>query len=139
MTSASAPAQSVVAPAHDKNMAAESLSRLDPVASRFTFQFFADCGDAKAQIFHETLEEVWPRIIACNTPEGGHGVFITVNETDFNGRRSDNIVRARALFVDADGESQVQQCVQAVKRCDATPSMMVQSSASRAHLLLGVR
>src|SRR5437899_2075901 len=104
MTSTSAPAQSVVAPVHDKRMAARYLAGLDPVSDRFTFQFFADCGDGKPEIFHGTLEDVWPKITACNTAEGGHGVFITVNETDFKGRRTDNIVRARALFVDADGE-----------------------------------
>src|SRR5208337_3895469 len=33
----------------------------------------------------------------------GAGVFVTVNRTDLKGRRKENIVAVRALFVDLDG------------------------------------
>jgi hypothetical protein len=133
MTIISTPAQSVIAPVHDKSMAAEFLAGLDPTASKFTFQFISDDASGYSEIVHGSLDDVWPRVMARNTREGGLGVFVTINETDFQGRRSDNIVRPRALFVDADGKNQVQQCMEAVKRCSATPSMVVQSSAGRAH------
>jgi hypothetical protein len=82
-------------PAHDKDMARDFLAVLDPNATRFTFQFFSDGDDAYAEIFHGTLDEVWPKVHALNTPQRGVGVFVTISETDFKGRRSENIVRTR--------------------------------------------
>jgi hypothetical protein len=46
------------APKHDKEMASRFLAGLDPNATRFTFQFFGDCGGRHAEIFHGTLDEV---------------------------------------------------------------------------------
>lgn len=74
-------------PAHDKDMAREFLAVLDPNASNFTFQFFNDGANGYAKIFHGTLDEVWPKVQALNTPQRGIGVFVTINETDFRGRR----------------------------------------------------
>src|SRR5262249_14104894 len=102
---------------HDKVMAADYLANLDPNATRFTFQFFSDDKKNKgyAEIFHGTLDEVWPKILMLNTPQRCIGVFVTVCETDFHGRSIQNIVRPRALFGDADGEEQVANCTNAIK------------------------
>ena len=62
-----------------------------------------------------------------NTPETGVGVFVTIDETDLKGRRTENIVRPRALFVDADSKEQVERCVKAVSACGVTLSMAVKS------------
>jgi hypothetical protein len=35
-------------------------------ADRFTFQFFGDSGSGRAQIFHGTLDEVWPKVLMLN-------------------------------------------------------------------------
>src|SRR5436305_4508059 len=99
------------APAHGKEMARRFLAGLDPNATLFTFQLFCDCAGRYAEIFHGTLDELWPRVLALNTPEHGVGVFVTIAETDFQGRRAENIVRPRALFVDADSKEQAEQCV----------------------------
>ena len=96
--------------AHDKDMARNFLAGLDPSASRFTFQFFSDGAGGHAEIFHGTLDEVWPKVHALNTPQRHVGVFVTIAETDFKGRRKENIVRTRALFVDADSDEQVNRC-----------------------------
>jgi len=93
MRSTSAPAQSLIAPPHDKNMAAEFLAGLDPAASKFTFQFISDAAGSHSEIVHGSLDELWPRVTARNTRECGLGVFVTINETDFQGRKNDNIVR----------------------------------------------
>jgi Family of unknown function (DUF5906)/RepB DNA-primase from phage plasmid/Primase C terminal 2 (PriCT-2) len=126
-------AGSVTAPMHDKAMAAEFLATLDPVAQKFTFQFFGDSSGGYAEVFHGSLDEVWPKVQAVNTPARGAGVFVTVNETDLRGRRSDNIVRARALWVDADDVDQLDRCIGAI-RSGAMPTMLVQTSVDRAHL-----
>ena len=92
-------------------MASRFLAGLDPNATRFTFQLFSDTGSGGAQVFHGTLDEVWPKVLALNTPQHGVGVFVTIAETDFQGRKAENIVRPRALFVDADSKEQAAQCI----------------------------
>ena len=75
----------VDAPKHDKEMARRFLAGLDPNSTRFTFQFFNDRGSGGAQIIHGTLDELWPKVLALNTPQQGVGVFVTIAETDFQG------------------------------------------------------
>ena len=64
---------------------------------------------------------------ALNTPQRGIGVFVTINETDFKGRSSKNIVRTRALFVDADSNEQAGRCVETFAAHRTPPSMAVES------------
>jgi hypothetical protein len=113
------------APAHDKEMAREFLAGLDPTAGKFTFQFFGDGADRHAEIFHGTLDEVWSKVQALNTPEHQAGVFVTINATDLKGRRNENIVHPRSLFADADGNEQVKRSMAAIAACAAAPSMVV--------------
>ena len=112
---------------HDKDMARRFLAGLDPSATRFTFQLFNDRGSGRAQIIHGTLDEVWPKVQPLNTAQQGVGVFVVIAETDFKGRKAENIVRARALFVDADGREQVQHCTSVLNACGVYPSMAVNS------------
>ena len=116
-----------VIPAHDKEMASRFLAGLDPNATKFTFQFFGDGGGRYAEIFHGTLDEVWPKVLALNTPQRGVGVFVTIGETDFKGRKVENIVRPRALFADADSKEQAERCVSVLTACGVYPSMAVNS------------
>jgi hypothetical protein len=114
-------------PAHNKSMAAAFLAGLDPNADRFTFQLFGDGPDKHAEVLHGTLDQVWPKVLALNTPQRRVGVFVTISETDFTGRRKENVVRPRAHFVDADNAEQITHCMDQIKACDATPSMVVKS------------
>jgi hypothetical protein len=114
-------------PTHDKDMARKFLAGLDPNGTRFTFQFFNDSGSDGAQIFHGMLDELWPKVLVLNTPEQGMGVFVTIAETDFKGRKAANIVRPRALYVDADGDKQAQHCINILNACGVYPSMAVNS------------
>lgn len=79
-------------PIHDKEMARRFLTTLDPNATRFTFQFFSDCGGRRAEIFHGTLDEVWPKVLALNAPQQGVGIFVTVR----NGFPGPNCEKRRA-------------------------------------------
>jgi hypothetical protein len=121
--------------AHDKDMARAFLAGLDPNATKFTFQFLSDSGKRYSEIVHGTLDEIWPKVQALNTTERGVGVFVTINETDFKGRRRENIVRARALFVDADSAEQAERCAETFTRRDVVPSMAVKSGRG-AHFYL---
>lgn len=118
---------------HDKGMAARFLAILDPDAQRFTFQLFSDGDDPYAEIFHGTLDGVWPKIQLLNTLGRRVAVFVTINETDFQGRRRENIVRARALWVDADSADQIHQCQELIDATGVAPTMVVRSSPDRAH------
>ena len=115
------------APAHDKAMAAKFLTALDPSAGRFTFQFFGDGPDRYAEIFHGTLDQAWAKVLVLNGPERRIGAFVTIGETDFKGRREENILRARALFVDADTPEQIASCIQGIEASGATPSIVVET------------
>jgi hypothetical protein len=108
-------------------MAARFLTYLDPNADRFTFQFFGDGPDEHAEIFHGTIDQVWPKVLALNTPARRVAAFVTVNETDFGGRRTKNVLRPRALFVDADRSKQVKTCIHAIEAYNAVPSLVVKS------------
>ncbi len=120
-------------PPHDKALAAQFLTALDPTAQRFTFQFFGDGDVRDAEVFHGTLDELWPKVQTVNTAERRLGVFVTINETDFAGRCAENIVRARALFVDADDQDQVRRCRDTISTTGVKPTMVVSTSAGRAH------
>jgi hypothetical protein len=129
----SCPALAELAPTHDKTSAAQFLATLDPTAQRFTFQFFSDSDDGYAEVFHGTLDDVWPKVLSLNTLQQRIGVFVTINETDFQGRRAENIVRTRALFADADGHDQVRTSRSVIDATGALPTMVVRSSSGRAH------
>jgi hypothetical protein len=57
----------------------------------------------------------------------GVGVFVVIAETDLKGRKAENIVRARALYVDADGIEQVKHCTSVLNARGVYPSMAVNS------------
>jgi putative DNA primase/helicase len=88
----------------DREQAGAFLRFLDPEASRFTFQIYDD-GPAKrpemAAWFHGSLDALWGEL--CRLSRAGAGIFVTINETDFKGRKAGNIIRIRALFADLDG------------------------------------
>ena len=89
------------------------LEVLGQGAVGFVFQTFSDrddlfverngrVHDPNAAAHHGRLDDVVDRLVRLN--ERGAAVSVTVNETDGSGkRRAENIVRARALFIDFDG------------------------------------
>jgi hypothetical protein len=105
-----APDEPPPSPSSDKPMmpnraeAARYLTLLDPAATRFTYQTFDDDKNRKnpmlAKILHGTLDECFAEMTRLN--DLGAGIFVTINETDFKGRSTGNIVKVRALFGDFD-------------------------------------
>ena len=92
----------------DMDIAKEFLSALDPDATEFTFQTFDDNQDRRdgslAQVLHGSLDDHFEMLCALSSK--GAGVFVTINETDLRGRKTKNIIRVRALWVDTDGAPQ---------------------------------
>lgn len=69
-----------------------------------SFQLFDDGADKdwhKARTLHGTLSELADHLRWAN--EDRCGVFVTVNETDLQRRKKENIINIRALFCDWDG------------------------------------
>jgi len=80
------------------------LKLLDSEAKEFTFQTFDDNADVKnpslVRILHGSLQDNWEELISLN--KKGAGVFVTVNETDGKGRKKENIIGIRAIWIEAD-------------------------------------
>jgi hypothetical protein len=93
-----------------------------------TFQTFDDQGKRRdlAQILHGSAQSCARDLMKLNN--AGAGVFLTVNETDGQGRKRDNIKRVRAVFVDLDGSP-----LEPVQKFELKPHIIVESSAGRYH------
>jgi Protein of unknown function (DUF3987)/RepB DNA-primase from phage plasmid len=115
--------------APDLKQAAQFLALLDPDAEKFTFQVFDDSPLKRghlAKIDHGSLDDVSARLEALQG--GGAGAFVTVNETDGQGRREENVKRVRAVFADLDGSP-----IAPVLTCQLEPHVIVESSPDRYH------
>jgi len=104
------------------------LDALDCEASVWTFQTFDDNADRKntnlARTYSGTLYEHWDTLTRAS--QNGAGVFVTVNETDGQGRKTANIIRVRAVFVDTDGAD-----IEPIRA--AQPHILVESSPGNYH------
>ena len=94
-----------------------------------TFQTFDD-SEAKrpglARIIHGPLKGAQKKLIELNGR--GAGIFWTVNETDLKGRKSENITKVRAVFVDLDGAP-----LEPILKGPLRPHVVVESSPGRFH------
>ena len=81
------------------------LAELAPGTEKFTFQTFDDNQDLKrsalVSILHGTFAEHADELIRLNA--AGAGIFVTINVTDLQGRKTKNIIETRAAFSDLDG------------------------------------
>ncbi|WP_192881699.1 VapE domain-containing protein [Nostoc sp. CENA543] len=70
----------------------------------YLFQTFDDNSKRKdkslTRQFYGSLDEHWDELLALNNK--GAGIFVTVNVTDGNNRKAENITAVRALFIDCD-------------------------------------
>lgn len=67
-----------------------------------TWQTFDDNGKDRslARVLHGPLDVHWDSLMGLSIR--GAGVFVTVAETDLRGRAAANVLRVRAMFIDAD-------------------------------------
>lgn len=103
------------------------LKLLDPIATSWTFQTFDDDKKRKdgslVSVLHGSLEERRDELAELN--QRGAGVFVTVNKTDGNGRKKENIVGVRAIWQEADRPD--------VPQLPLTPHIVVESSPGKYH------
>ncbi|MEQ1953399.1 DNA-primase RepB domain-containing protein [Mesorhizobium yinganensis] len=119
----------------DIEEARQFLNALDPDACNFTFQTFDDVmsADGKkrgnkrlATVLHGSLDQHVETLKDLNRK--GAGIFVTVNETNGEGRTSADIIRVRAVFVDLDGAP-----LEPVERYVCTPHIIVGTSEGKWH------
>ena len=108
------------------------LNALDGKDAQFTFQTFDDVKGRQdktlAHIYHGTFNEHEQTLAAIN--KRGGGVFVTINETDLTGRKKENILKVRAVFVDLDG-SPIQPILDLPE--DLKPHIINESSPNKWH------
>lgn len=101
--------------------------------TQVTFQLFDDSPEKKkamARIIHGTFTDTATFLTAQN--EWGAGIFVTVNETDGNGRGAANITKVRAVFADFDSDDAL-ELVEAAK-AKLQPTLEVSTSGNKRHL-----
>lgn len=107
---------------------ADFLKALDP-KGLFTFLAFDDrkTGAILPTVRHGKLEDHAEEFKRLN--QAGAGIFVTINETNGEGRKATDIVRVRAHFVDSDNEPIEEVC----KRFPLKPHMVVETSEGKGH------
>ncbi len=110
--------------------------------TRYTFQTFDDVevwDEAKqkavkrmdkslVRVYHGTFDQHKKALAALNAK--GAGVFVTVNETDLKGRKKENIVKIRAVWIDLDG-APLQPILDLPE--DLQPHIIIESSPNKWH------
>ncbi|MCB1660219.1 MAG: hypothetical protein KDI39_18505, partial [Pseudomonadales bacterium] len=118
------------------------LNALDGKDAQFTFQTFDDVevwSDEKkknikrqnkdlVRVYHGTFNEHKQALAAINKCAGG--VFVKINKTDLKGRKKENILKIRAVFVDLDG-SPIQPILDLPE--DLQPHIIIESSPNKWH------
>jgi len=115
-------------PQIDLAEAGRFLTRLGP-NGQFTFQTFDDTNKKEktlSKILHGDLNQHYATLSDRNAR--GAGVFIMVNEGNGAGRRKENVMRVRGVFVDLDG-APLAPLIEAKLR----PQITVESSPGRYH------
>ena len=98
---------------------------LEGADASYTFQTFGDKtkNSKLARQFHGRFDK-YKYALACLNQLGA-GIFVTVNQTDGRGRRKENIIGLRALFVDIDSKGATEPFV--VDKLPLKPSMVVKT------------
>ena len=106
------------------------LTLLGDGLDQWTFQTFDDNGDRRdgvlAQILHAHDRPVARKLAELNRL--GAGVFAMVNRGDGQGRKAQNVVEVRAVFVDLDGAP-----LAGIETAPLEPHLGIESSPGRYH------
>ena len=95
-----------------------------------TFQTFNDKKGSKFRYLnkqlHGTFEDVRSKLYKWNKLDTG--VYVTINKTDRKGRKTENIIKVRALFADLDGSP-----LTPILKAKPEPHMIIESSKGKYH------
>jgi len=90
-------------------------------------------GDRKFQktIFHGQINQLYPALKRFN--DEGYSIHVAVNNTDFKGRRIENVTSINGFVLDLDGGS-LHDVIEATRSHDFDPTMIVETSLGRYHV-----
>jgi hypothetical protein len=94
-----------------------------------TFQVFSDKKGDKpyiSKVISGTLKEAQSQLFGLN--KLGVGIYVTINKTDRKGRKTENIIKVRALFADLDGSP-----LAPILKAKPEPHMIIESSKGKYH------
>jgi putative DNA primase/helicase len=124
-------------PSPDRTKAETFLKMLAPDTTQFTFQTATDPKEARkllgkkrdplARILHGTLADCWDQLVKLSA--AGAGVYVAISETNLRGRKTTDIIRVRAYFVDLDGAPP-----ENLKRLNLRPHMITLTSPGKFHV-----
>lgn len=115
---------------HTNAHAAHFVERMFGSDARNTFQTFHDSRKGEsAKIVHGTYLDVEAVLIAAQAD--GHGVFLTVNETNGQGRAREDICQVRCVWLDLDKDG-IAKLAHVVGLL--TPHAVVESSPGKFHV-----
>lgn len=122
--------QPVVNDEPNLDMAQRFLDQLNSNAESWTFQTTDDNKDRKdpklQRILHGNLANVAGELIALNNK--GAAVFASVNQTDGEGRRKENIAKVNAIPVDLDDPDESLWALALIEECPLKPQVIVETS-----------
>jgi putative DNA primase/helicase len=100
------------------------LKLIDPLAKNFTFQTFEDKKPpTNGKLAMVVQSPAQPRLLQLHAH--GAGIYLTINETDGKGRKSENIIRVRAVWHEDDGGLNA--------NFPLAPSLLVETSPGHFH------
>lgn len=106
-----------------------TLSHCDETED-FTFQVIPErngvASNSRPEVLHGLFDDLKEKLAVAN--RNGCGIFVTINRTDGKGRKGENIIGVRAVFVDLDGSP-----LQPVLEAPLEPHMVIQTSPDRYH------
>jgi hypothetical protein len=97
---------------------------LDKAATRFTYQVLID-DQSQADKFPQVVSAGVDDAVIEELHDRGRAVYVTVNETDLEGRKSENIQRVRAVWRENDGGE--------LPPLPIEPSLIVETSPGHFH------
>ncbi len=106
----------------------EAARFLEAFPGNHTFMTIAERRGAAGgpRVLHGDLGGKADILLAAN--KTGHGIFFTPNETDGKGRKTENIIRVRSVFVDLDGGK-----LGPVENFKLKPNIIIESSPGKYH------
>lgn len=100
-----------------------------------TFQTFGESAEAKTnggrliKILHGSIGTHGATLTKLNEQDAG--IFLVINETDLKGRKLENVIKVRAVFLDFDDAST--NPLQIIAELQPRPHVVVESSSGKAH------
>ena len=101
--------------------------------SPHTFQTIDKNG--KCSIFHGQLTEY--ESILRQKNQAANGIFYSINQTDGNGRKTDNIICVRTFVIDLDG-APLEPVLKVLKASNVNPQVVVETSPEKYHVYIKI-